>query len=78
MKKQDVFVVFTKVPRETAENSQTSESCEKVKNNNITWDVANNRYIDLFSFKAFKNQNKIKTENTHINRGQNGSATYCD
>ena len=49
--------------RKAAKNSQMSEAREKSKNNNVAWDVANNRYVNhFFSKKAKKNENKIKTE----------------
>ena len=48
---------------------------------NVPLDDANNRYVDLFKLR-FKNIYKIfiniyKLKKMHINRGQNGSPTYC-
>ena len=42
---------------------------------NIPWDIANNRYVVNFSKKG---KERSKPKKTHIDRGQNGSANYCD
>ena len=66
---------FSLLPQKTAENGQTSESREKVKNNNIAWDVANNRYVDRFFQKNINKSKQNENQKTHI--GKKVSPTYC-
>ena len=58
-----------------SENSQKSETPEKVFFLNVAWDVANIRYVDRF-FNLKKKSKQNKTKKTQIDRGPNGSPTY--
>ena len=49
---------FNILLQKKAENSQTSESQEKIKDAKVHWDVADNRYAELFFFIRAKK--KIK------------------